>query len=170
MWVRFFGFLLGWWASILYIINKKNMPLLVNPSSNTRILDDIFRTCEICGSTAKNVAGAGEIELVEHSSETSSNIAAPRQPTETRSFWQGHRFLNFLLACMIFAFVISWLFHFNVPGWSLECSTTWSTLDLFFLLESTMIAGIRQRDVFGRRYQFMHLKSAVSSDETLRRC
>lgn len=74
------------------------------------------KTCEICGSTAKNVVGAGETELVEHSNEASSNVAAPAQPTETRSFWQGHRFLNFLLACMIFAFVISWLFHFNVPG------------------------------------------------------
>lgn len=36
--------------------------------------------------------------------------------TDTRNFWQGHRFLNFLLACMVFAFVISWLFHFNVPS------------------------------------------------------
>jgi hypothetical protein len=43
--------------------------------------------------------------------------AAPVNPTETRNFWQGHRFLNFLLACMVFAFVISWLFHFNVPSW-----------------------------------------------------
>lgn len=24
------------------------------------------------------------------------------------------RFANFLLACMLFAFVLSWLFHFNV--------------------------------------------------------
>lgn len=74
------------------------------------------KTCEICGSTAKNVVSAGETELVEHSTETSVTVAVPTQPTETQSFWQGHRFLNFLLACMIFAFVISWLFHFNVPG------------------------------------------------------
>ncbi|ONK62016.1 uncharacterized protein A4U43_C08F35930 [Asparagus officinalis] len=74
------------------------------------------KTCEICGSTAKNVAGAGETELVESSNETSINISVPSQSTEARSFWQGHRFLNFLLACMVFAFVISWLFHFNVPG------------------------------------------------------
>ena len=46
--------------------------------------------------------------------------AAPVNPTETRNFWQGHRFLNFLLACMVFAFVISWLFHFNVPSWNPE--------------------------------------------------
>lgn len=75
------------------------------------------KTCEICGSTARNVVLAGEIELVEqHSTETSVSVAAPTQPNETRSFWQGHRFLNFLLACMVLAFVISWLFHFNVPG------------------------------------------------------
>lgn len=53
---------------------------------------------------------------------TESNDATPTASTvpihqaETRNFWQGHRFLNFLLACMVFAFVISWLFHFNIPS------------------------------------------------------
>ncbi|XP_076890399.1 uncharacterized protein LOC143541462 [Bidens hawaiensis] len=28
----------------------------------------------------------------------------------------GHRLLNFILACLVFAFVISWLFHFNIPS------------------------------------------------------
>lgn len=79
------------------------------------------KTCEICGSTARNVAGANEAELMEQWNE--ANDAAPSTATvpggttsETRNFWQGHRFLNFLLACMVFAFVISWLFHFNVPS------------------------------------------------------
>jgi len=62
------------------------------------------------------VVTAGETELTEHSNESSSATVASAAPSETRRFWQGHRFLNFLLACMIFAFVISWLFHFNVPG------------------------------------------------------
>ncbi|XP_020113905.1 uncharacterized protein LOC109728040 [Ananas comosus] len=74
------------------------------------------KTCEICGSTAQNVVGSGETESTEQSNEASNMTAAPLQQSETRSFWQGHRFLNFLLACMVFAFVISWLFHFNVPG------------------------------------------------------
>ncbi|XP_072954143.1 uncharacterized protein [Typha angustifolia] len=74
------------------------------------------KICEICGSTAKNVVGSGETEFIEQWNETNSNITAPAPPSETRSFWQGHRFLNFLLACLVFAFVISWLFHFNVPG------------------------------------------------------
>lgn len=86
------------------------------------------KTCEICNSTARNVFSASEMELTEHSNETSNNATVTATATataavsttvsgaETRSFWHGHRFLNFLLACMVFAFVISWLFHFNVPS------------------------------------------------------
>ncbi|CAN1173869.1 hypothetical protein LINPERHAP2_LOCUS30935 [Linum perenne] len=86
------------------------------------------KTCEICGSVARNVAGPTEAETaVDQWSEgndqaavaaaaaaTSGNPQAESNPA--RHFWQGHRFLNFLLACMVFAFVISWLFHFNVPS------------------------------------------------------
>lgn len=82
------------------------------------------RTCEICGSTARNVAGIDEDELIDQWDEpngsTPSRATAATGETmatsETRNFWQGHRFLNFLLASMVFAFVISWLFHFNVPS------------------------------------------------------
>lgn len=79
------------------------------------------KTCEICGSTAHNVSGVNEAEVMEQWNESNDTAAttpaaAPVHPAETRNFWQGHRFLNFLLACMVFAFVISWLFHFNVPS------------------------------------------------------
>ncbi|MCL7044042.1 hypothetical protein MKW94_015765 [Papaver nudicaule] len=75
------------------------------------------KTCEICGSVARNVVGVNETEFLDQWNETSGTTAAtPAPATETRSFWHGHRFLNFLLACMVFAFVISWLFHFNVPS------------------------------------------------------
>ncbi|KAF4346963.1 hypothetical protein CsatB_009368 [Cannabis sativa] len=79
------------------------------------------KTCEICGSTAINVSGVSEAEMMEqwndsNDTATTTPAAAPIHPAETRNFWQGHRFLNFLLACMVFAFVISWLFHFNVPS------------------------------------------------------
>lgn len=74
------------------------------------------KTCEICGTTAKNVLGTGEADFIETWNDSSNITAVPALQTETRSFWQGHRFLNFLLACMVFAFVISWLFHFNIPG------------------------------------------------------
>ncbi|KAK9920507.1 hypothetical protein M0R45_029062 [Rubus argutus] len=58
------------------------------------------KICEICHSIARNILQSQHQGLQQ----------------ETRSFWHGHRFLNFLLACMVFAFVISWLFHFNVPS------------------------------------------------------
>ncbi|XP_045786387.1 uncharacterized protein LOC123881705 [Trifolium pratense] len=78
------------------------------------------KTCEICGSIAHNVAGAIEVQMAEQYNESSDPSmvppTGPSPPSETRNFWQGHRFLNFLLACMVFAFVISWLFHFNVPS------------------------------------------------------
>ncbi|WJX64093.1 hypothetical protein P8452_48916 [Trifolium repens] len=78
------------------------------------------KTCEICGSIAHNVAGAIEVQMTEQYNESSDPSmvppTGPSPPSETRNFWQGHRFLNFLLACMVFAFVISWLFHFNVPS------------------------------------------------------
>ncbi|KAG4201846.1 hypothetical protein ERO13_A05G303200v2 [Gossypium hirsutum] len=78
------------------------------------------RTCEICGSIARNVAAANETDTVElwNEANDSTATAAPVaiHAAETRNFWQGHRFLNFLLACLVFAFVISWLFHFNVPS------------------------------------------------------
>ncbi|XP_061955753.1 uncharacterized protein LOC133677651 [Populus nigra] len=82
------------------------------------------KTCEICHSIARNVVLASDIESIEHSNETSNvmvNTAAAAASTsipttETRSFWQGHRFLNFLLACVVFAFILSWLFHFHVPS------------------------------------------------------
>ncbi|CAA6656767.1 unnamed protein product [Spirodela intermedia] len=69
------------------------------------------RTCEICGAAARNVAG----EFMEQGNETSDG-SPPAPAAEQQRFWRGHRFVNFLLACMVFAFVISWLFHFNGPG------------------------------------------------------
>lgn len=79
------------------------------------------KTCEICNSVARNVFGSNDIESTVHSNETNNataavTVLAPATVAETRSFWHGHRFLNFLLACMVFAFVLSWLFHFNVPS------------------------------------------------------
>ncbi|URE12482.1 RINGv [Musa troglodytarum] len=73
-----------------------------------------IKTCEVCGSIAENVVGSGETEPAEHWNEAPSSSSS--SSSETHSFWQGHRFLNLLLACLVFAFVISWLFHFNVPG------------------------------------------------------
>ncbi|GKV05938.1 hypothetical protein SLEP1_g17886 [Rubroshorea leprosula] len=78
------------------------------------------KTCEICHAVARNVVGITEVESTEQSNENNNSTATAAVSTavphsDSRGFWQGHRFLNFLLACMVFAFVISWLFHFNMP-------------------------------------------------------
>uniref|UniRef100_A0A0D6R237 RING-CH-type domain-containing protein n=1 Tax=Araucaria cunninghamii TaxID=56994 RepID=A0A0D6R237_ARACU len=70
------------------------------------------RTCEICGQTARNVVGMEDGEVVEQWNEGS---ATSSPATEERISWLGNRFLNFLLACVVFAFVISWLFRFSIP-------------------------------------------------------
>ncbi|ESW05936.1 hypothetical protein PHAVU_010G005300 [Phaseolus vulgaris] len=78
------------------------------------------RTCEICHSIAQNIGGANE-ETSQSLSDSNNDIVASTisriaPPLETRRFWHSHRFLNFLLACIVFAFVISWLFHFNMAS------------------------------------------------------
>lgn len=82
-----------------------------------------LRTCEICNSVACNVDGPTDMEAVQQvfeshadSAATATSLAPAPSTLETRTCLNGHRFLNFLLACMVFAFVISWLFHFNIPS------------------------------------------------------
>ncbi|OMO76301.1 hypothetical protein COLO4_25598 [Corchorus olitorius] len=53
-------------------------------------------TCEICGSTARNVAATNETEMTEQWNEANDSTAAATAPiaihsAETRNFWQGHR-------------------------------------------------------------------------------
>ncbi|CAF2359012.1 hypothetical protein BRARA_J02634 [Brassica rapa] len=75
------------------------------------------KICEVCGSIAGNVEAEIEESRNEVNGTVNQSLRTVGPPlVEARSFWQGHRFLNFLLACMVFAFVISWLFHFNVPS------------------------------------------------------
>lgn len=78
------------------------------------------KICEICNSIAGNVVGASDAESRHQSNDTTSSTAtnAAAEPgesaAETRRSCLDGRFLNFILACMVFAFVLSWLFHFNV--------------------------------------------------------
>ncbi|XP_027070832.1 uncharacterized protein [Coffea arabica] len=78
------------------------------------------KICEICNSIARNVVGASDVESRQQSNDTNSVATnAASEPgesaaEETRPSCLDGRFLNFILACMVFAFVLSWLFHFNV--------------------------------------------------------
>ncbi|XP_019186313.1 PREDICTED: uncharacterized protein LOC109181020 [Ipomoea nil] len=80
------------------------------------------KVCEICNSIVRNLVGPNDVEPLQPRIETNdlatngvSAVATSSAP-ETRNCLNGHWFLNFLLACMVFAFVISWLFHFNIPS------------------------------------------------------
>ncbi|CAN4101008.1 unnamed protein product [Withania somnifera] len=70
--------------------------------------------CEICGAVAVNVIGGPSSEASNATITAVGVSSAPVVLSETRRFWHGRRIMNFLLACMIFAFVISWLFHFKI--------------------------------------------------------
>ncbi|KAL3530830.1 hypothetical protein ACH5RR_010152 [Cinchona calisaya] len=71
-------------------------------------------TCEICGASATNIAGEQTNEVNHGTGMATAVLTAPTNFVETRTYCHGRRVMNFLLACMIFAFVISWLFHFKI--------------------------------------------------------
>ncbi|CAI9106887.1 OLC1v1006131C1 [Oldenlandia corymbosa var. corymbosa] len=71
-------------------------------------------TCEICGASAVNIAGEQTIEIHVSNGLAPAASATPFIFPENRSYCHGRRVMNFLLACMVFAFIISWLFHFKI--------------------------------------------------------
>ncbi|GAA0185073.1 hypothetical protein LIER_32361 [Lithospermum erythrorhizon] len=76
------------------------------------------KTCEICNTIARNVVVPNEAEHTHEVHAIASNTfrGSLSSNSESRGCFNGHRFLNFLLACMVFAFIISWLFHFSIPS------------------------------------------------------
>ncbi|KAI8012824.1 hypothetical protein LOK49_LG05G00400 [Camellia lanceoleosa] len=75
------------------------------------------KTCEICNSVARNILNANDIESTQQTNETNvtaTNAVSAPPSAEMRRCLNGHRLVNFLLACMVFAFVISCLFLFNI--------------------------------------------------------
>ncbi|KAK6935779.1 Zinc finger, RING-CH-type [Dillenia turbinata] len=74
--------------------------------------------CEICGTIATTVAGQ---QANDASNATNPAIAAalaattvPMIPLDNRRTCNSRRILNFLLGCIVLAFVISWLFHYHI--------------------------------------------------------
>lgn len=66
------------------------------------------RTCEICGKTVHNVDGNGDAIFMEN-----WNDGGPRagEMLPAAHWWRSHRLFNVLLAIMVLAFVLPWLFH-----------------------------------------------------------
>ncbi|KAK0579270.1 hypothetical protein LWI29_023716 [Acer saccharum] len=72
------------------------------------------RSCEICGQIAKNIAGVGDNRFMEEWNEQRI-IGSSSNPSERRGgCWRGQPFCNFLMACLVIAFVLPWFFRVNV--------------------------------------------------------
>ncbi|CAH8392641.1 unnamed protein product [Eruca vesicaria subsp. sativa] len=81
------------------------------------------KICEICQSVAKNVGGANEMHVTSTVEERElrnggggEETAAVAAAIAIENRWQPQRVVNIVLACMVFGFVISWLFHFHVSS------------------------------------------------------
>ncbi|CAG7880737.1 unnamed protein product [Brassica rapa] len=83
----------------------------------TNILFVDHRICEICQSVARNVGGANEMVVVTVVDERELRNGGGGEETAAlgaiENRWQPQRLVNIVLACMVFGFFISWLFHFH---------------------------------------------------------
>jgi len=72
------------------------------------------RLCEICGEPAKNVSGVASNGFIEEWNERrfmdNDGISSPR----VVGCWRGQPFCNFLMACLVIAFVLPWFFRVNM--------------------------------------------------------
>ncbi|KAL3622835.1 hypothetical protein CASFOL_031930 [Castilleja foliolosa] len=71
------------------------------------------KICEICNSIAENVIGPSDIESGQQGGEISTvgstSTASGWSSAAGRRCLNGHRFLNFMLACIVFAFMTNGL-------------------------------------------------------------
>ncbi|KAJ0262246.1 Uncharacterized protein HA466_0052120 [Hirschfeldia incana] len=78
------------------------------------------KICEICQSVARNVGGANEMVMVTVVDERELRNGGGSEETVAlgaiENRWQPQRMVNIVLACMVFGFFISWLFHFHVSS------------------------------------------------------
>ncbi|CAH8302326.1 unnamed protein product [Eruca vesicaria subsp. sativa] len=78
------------------------------------------KICEICQSVARNVGGANEMVMLTVVDERELRNGGGREETAAvgaiENRWQPQRLVNIVLACMVFGFFISWLFHFHVSS------------------------------------------------------
>ncbi|XP_057797628.1 uncharacterized protein LOC131013526 [Salvia miltiorrhiza] len=72
------------------------------------------RMCEICSETAKNITGVGDIRFMEEWSESQTGETGSSPSGETRRCLSGQPLCNFLMACLVIAFVLPWFFRVNM--------------------------------------------------------
>ncbi|KDP21118.1 hypothetical protein JCGZ_21589 [Jatropha curcas] len=72
------------------------------------------RICEICGEAAKNITGVGDNRFVEEWNQRRFIGTNSSSSDRGGSCWRGQPFCNFLMACLVIAFVLPWFFRVNM--------------------------------------------------------
>ncbi|KAI3979128.1 hypothetical protein MKX01_016953 [Papaver californicum] len=72
------------------------------------------RNCEICGEAAKNITGVWDNRFMEEWNERSVDGPSGESSESRWGFWRGQPFCNFLMACLVMAFVLPWFFRVNM--------------------------------------------------------
>ncbi|XP_073309264.1 uncharacterized protein [Primulina huaijiensis] len=72
------------------------------------------RLCEICGDTAKNIKGVSDYGFMEAWNDRSSTDPSRVSSEGSRRCLRGQRLCNFLMACLVIAFVVPWFFRVNM--------------------------------------------------------
>ncbi|XP_043690335.1 probable E3 ubiquitin ligase SUD1 [Telopea speciosissima] len=72
------------------------------------------RCCEICGETAKNITGVADNRFMEEWNESGFAASSNNPSSRGGGFWRGQPFCNFLMACLVIAFVLPWFLRVNI--------------------------------------------------------
>lgn len=73
------------------------------------------RYCEICGAHAKNIIGEEDKHFMEAWYERRMlGYSSNRSSSESASCWRGQPLCNFLMACLVIAFILPWFFRVNI--------------------------------------------------------
>ncbi|KAK6932701.1 Zinc finger, RING-CH-type [Dillenia turbinata] len=66
------------------------------------------RFCEICGETAQNIKGAADNRFMEEWNDSGLTGGSNSTSNRARRCLRGQPFCNFLMACLVIAFVLPW--------------------------------------------------------------
>ncbi|KAF8413722.1 hypothetical protein HHK36_001715 [Tetracentron sinense] len=72
------------------------------------------RLCEICGETAKNITGIEDNRFMEEWNERRMAVNYTHSAERGGGCWRGQPFCNFLMGCLVIAFVLPWFFRVNM--------------------------------------------------------
>ncbi|KAG5034190.1 hypothetical protein AAZX31_04G062200 [Glycine max] len=72
------------------------------------------RLCEICGEAAKNVSGVTSNAFMDEWNERRFVDIDGNSSHRVVRCWRGQPFCNFLMACLVIAFVLPWFFRVNM--------------------------------------------------------